>query len=64
VSPLSILAPQYEMTRHGHRRLARLGQAINAGFSGRTVKDNYLSNKQLHDVKWCYLPSTSTCGFC
>jgi hypothetical protein len=41
VSPLSILAPQYEMTRHGHRRLARLGQAINAGFSGRTVKDNY-----------------------
>jgi hypothetical protein len=38
VSPLSILAPQYEMTRHGHRRL---GQAINAGFSGRTVKDNY-----------------------
>jgi hypothetical protein len=27
VSALSILAP-YEMARHGHRRLARLGQGI------------------------------------
>jgi hypothetical protein len=40
VSALSILA-QYEMTRHGHRRLARLGQGIDVGSIGYTVVHNY-----------------------
>jgi hypothetical protein len=40
VSALSILA-QYEMTRHGHRRLARLGQGIDVASIGYTVVHNY-----------------------
>ena len=40
VSALSILA-QYEMTRHGHRKLAWLGQAIDVGFIGYTVVHNF-----------------------
>jgi hypothetical protein len=39
VSALSILA-QYEMTRHGHRRLARLGQGIDVASIGYTVVHN------------------------
>jgi hypothetical protein len=40
VSGLSILA-QYEMTRRGHRRWARLGQSIDVGSIGYTVMHNY-----------------------
>jgi hypothetical protein len=40
VSALSILA-QYELTRHGHRRLARLGQGIDGASIGYTVVHNY-----------------------
>jgi hypothetical protein len=40
VSVLSILV-QNEMTLHGHRRLAWLGQAIDFGFVGGTVANNY-----------------------
>ena len=40
VSGLSILA-QDEMTRHGHRRLARLGQSIDVASIGYTVIHNY-----------------------
>ena len=40
VSALCVLA-QSEMTRHGHRRLARLGRGIDVGFVGHTVIDNY-----------------------
>jgi hypothetical protein len=40
VSGLSILA-QYEMTRHGHRRLARWGQGIDVGSIGYAVLHNY-----------------------
>jgi len=40
VSAFSILA-QYEMTRHGHRRVARLGQGVDVGFIGYTVMHNY-----------------------
>jgi hypothetical protein len=40
LSAFSILA-QYEMTRHGHRRLARLGQGIDVGLIGYTVMHNY-----------------------
>jgi hypothetical protein len=40
VSGLSILA-QYEMTRHGHRRLVRLGQTVDVGSIGYAVVHNY-----------------------
>jgi hypothetical protein len=40
ISALSILA-QYELTRHGHQRLAWLGQGIDVGFVGSTVVNNY-----------------------
>jgi hypothetical protein len=40
VSRLSILA-EYEMTRHGHRRLARLGQGFDLASIGYTVVHNY-----------------------
>jgi hypothetical protein len=40
VSALSILA-QYEMIRHGHRRLARLGQAIDVSSIAYTLVSNY-----------------------
>jgi len=40
VSGLSILA-QYEMTRHGHRRLARLGQTVDVGSIAYAVLHNY-----------------------
>jgi uncharacterized membrane protein YebE (DUF533 family) len=39
-SGFSILA-QYEMTRHGHKRLARLGQSIDLGAIGYSVLHNY-----------------------
>ncbi len=31
----------YEMTKHGHRRLARIGQAIDSGLVAGTVERNY-----------------------
>jgi hypothetical protein len=40
VSGFSILA-QYEITRHGHKRLARLGQSIDLGAIGYSVLHNY-----------------------
>jgi hypothetical protein len=40
ISALSILA-QYELTRHGHRKVAWLGQGIDVGFVAHTVTDNY-----------------------
>jgi hypothetical protein len=40
VSGLSMLA-QYEMTKHGHRKLARLGQSIDVGSIGYAVLHNY-----------------------
>jgi hypothetical protein len=43
VSGLSILA-ESEMTRHGHRRLARLGQGVDVGLVGHTVVNNYHRN--------------------
>jgi hypothetical protein len=43
-SGFSILA-QYEMTRHGHKRLARLGQSINLGAIGYSVLHNYRSDR-------------------
>jgi hypothetical protein len=47
VSALSILV-QYEMTRHGHRRLARLVQGIDVAFIGYTVVHNY----QMTGPRW------------
>jgi hypothetical protein len=44
VSALSVLA-QYEMTRHGHRRLARLGQSIDVGAVGYSVLHNYRNDR-------------------
>jgi hypothetical protein len=32
---------QYELIKHGPRKLARLGQALDAGFVGHTVFNNY-----------------------
>jgi hypothetical protein len=43
-SGLSILA-QYEMTRHGHKRLARLGQSIDLGALGYSVLHNYRKDR-------------------
>jgi hypothetical protein len=40
VSGLSILA-EYEMAKHGHKRLARLGQSIDLAVLGDTVAHNY-----------------------
>jgi hypothetical protein len=40
MSAVSFLA-QYEMTKHGHRKLAWIGQASDAGFVGQTVAVNY-----------------------
>jgi hypothetical protein len=40
VSWLRILV-QYEMTQHGHRRLARLGQGIDVASIGYAVMNNY-----------------------
>jgi hypothetical protein len=37
---LEILA-QYELSRHGHRRIARFVQAVNIGLTTRTVERNY-----------------------
>ena len=37
---LEILA-QYELSRHGHRRVARLAQAANISLTARTVERNY-----------------------
>jgi hypothetical protein len=34
-------AAQHELTRHGHRKLARFGQMIDAGVLAHTVLDNY-----------------------
>jgi hypothetical protein len=48
VSALSILAP-YEMARHGHRRLARLGQGIDVVSIGYTVVHNYRTTKSRCD---------------
>jgi hypothetical protein len=44
VSGFSILA-QYEMTRHGHRRLARLGQSIDVGSIWYSVLHNYPNDR-------------------
>jgi hypothetical protein len=44
VSAFSILA-QYEMTRHGHRRLERLGQSIDVGSIGYSVLHNYRNDR-------------------
>jgi hypothetical protein len=44
VSGFSILA-QYEMTRHGHRRLARLGQSIDVGSIWYSVLPNYPNDR-------------------
>jgi hypothetical protein len=44
VSGFSILA-EYEMTRHGHRRLARLGQSIDVGAIGYSVLHNYRKDR-------------------
>jgi hypothetical protein len=49
VSALSILA-KYEMTRHGHRKLACLGQAIDVGFArchGLVSAANFVSSDTL-----------------
>jgi hypothetical protein len=35
---------QYELTRHGHRRIARCAQLVNIGFTVRTVESNYRLN--------------------
>jgi hypothetical protein len=32
---------QYELTKHGHRKLAWLGQMIDTGVLAHTVADNY-----------------------
>ena len=37
---LEILA-QWELSKHGHRRLARAAQLINVTMTARTVADNY-----------------------
>lgn len=34
----------YELAKHGHPKLARTMQAINIGFTARTVADNYESS--------------------
>jgi hypothetical protein len=39
-SGLSV-AVQYELIRHGHRKLARIGQAIDVGIMSGTVIRNY-----------------------
>jgi hypothetical protein len=39
-SALSVFC-EYEMTKHGHRRLARIGQAIDSGVVAHTVERNY-----------------------
>jgi hypothetical protein len=44
VSGFSILA-EYEMTRRGHRRLARLGQSIDVGSIGYSVLHNYRKDR-------------------
>jgi hypothetical protein len=44
VSGFSILA-EYEMTRHGRRRLARLGQSIDVGSIGYSVLHNYRNDR-------------------
>jgi hypothetical protein len=44
VSGFSILA-QYEMARHGHRRLARRGQTIDVGSIGYSVLHNYPNDR-------------------
>jgi hypothetical protein len=44
VSGFSILA-QYEMTRHGHRRLARLGQSLDVGSIWYSVLHNYPNDR-------------------
>jgi hypothetical protein len=44
VSGFSILA-EYEMTRHGRRRLARLGQSIDLGSIGYSVLHNYRNDR-------------------
>jgi hypothetical protein len=44
VSGFSILA-QYEMTRHRHRRLGRLGQSIDVGSIGYSVLHNYRNDR-------------------
>jgi hypothetical protein len=44
VSALSVVA-QYEMTRNGHRRLARLGQRIDVGSIGYSVLHNYRKDR-------------------
>lgn len=31
----------YELTKHGHRRMAEAAQLVNIGFTVRTVTDNY-----------------------
>ena len=40
MSVASIL-PQYELTKHGHRKLAWLGQAVDVGVMAYTVNVNY-----------------------
>jgi hypothetical protein len=37
---LEILA-QYELSRHGHRTIARIAQAVNISLTARTVEHNY-----------------------
>jgi hypothetical protein len=32
---------QWELTRHGHRRIARIAQAVNISLTARTVEHNY-----------------------
>jgi hypothetical protein len=43
-SGFSVLA-QYEITRHGHKRLARLGQSIDLGAIGYSVLHNYRKDR-------------------
>jgi hypothetical protein len=40
ISAVSIL-PQYELTKHGHRKLAWIGQAVDVGVMAYTVNVNY-----------------------
>jgi hypothetical protein len=44
VSGFSILA-KYEMTRRGHRRLARLGQSMDVGSIGYSVLHNFRKDR-------------------